>query len=119
MAEYKKDITMSGLYIKGMEMPSMHNGGGVPEVFAVHGKIVVYPNGEARLDITIDNTEHTYSLVPVPDHGDLIDHDAYRDEYVSQVYDLCTDDANNWRANALIDLFDNAPVVIPADKEDK
>ena len=50
----------------------------------------------------------------IPDHGDLIDSTEYREEFVTAVYDLCDDDLDNNRANAIIDLFDNAPVIIPA-----
>ena len=57
------------ILIKDMDMPSVRNGGVAPEIFAVNGRIVVYPNGEARLNITIDNMEHTYNLVPAPLHS--------------------------------------------------
>lgn len=56
-------------------------------------------------------------LIPVPPHGDLIDCDAYRDEFMNGVYELCDDDSDNYRANAIIDLYDSAPTVIPASEE--
>ena len=57
-------------------------------------------------------------LVPVPPHGDLIDQSAYRDEFMDGVYDLCNDDPDNYRVNAIIDLFDDAPTIIPAEEGD-
>ena len=51
-------------------------------------------------------------LVEIPLHGRLIDQDAYRDEFMDGVYALCNDDPDNYRANAIIDLYDNAPTVI-------
>ena len=55
-------------------------------------------------------------LVPVPKHGDLIDQDEYRDEFMNGVSELCSDDSDNYRANAIIDLFDDAPTIIPAEE---
>ena len=51
--------------------------------------------------------------------GDLIDSGTYRDEFMSGVYDLCNDDPDNNRANAIIDLFDSALVIIQADIEER
>ena len=48
-------------------------------------------------------------------HGDLIDIDEYRDKFMNDVYALCSDDPDNYRANAIIDLFDEAPTIIPAE----
>lgn len=58
-------------------------------------------------------------LLFVSEHGDLIDQDEYREEFMNGVYELCSDDPDNNRANAIIDLFDSAPAVIPADEEVK
>lgn len=71
----------------------------------------------------LENIDKDYSekrapncpLVPVPPHGGLIDADEYRDEFMNGVYALCNDDTDNYRANAIIDLFDNAPTVIEAE----
>lgn len=95
-----------GVYIKGMEMPTscagcFNRGCGL-------GREVVLPSHQ----------RHKYCpLVPVPPHGDLIDQDGYRDEFMDGVYDLCNDDPDNNRANAIIDLFDFAPTIIPAEEE--
>lgn len=56
-------------------------------------------------------------LLAVSEHGDLIDQEEYREEFMNGVYDLCADDPDNRRANAIIDLFDSAPVVIPAERD--
>lgn len=101
--------------IKGMEMPSscykchlrQRNGMDIvcpvaPERFSVADVNIL----EYRLD--------SCPLVPVAPHGDLIDQDEYRDEFMNGVYALCSDDSDNYRANAIIDLFDEAPTIIPA-----
>lgn len=53
----------------------------------------------------------TGELIP-KEHGDIIDADAYREEFMQGVYDLCRQDSDNLRANAIIDLYDSAPVLI-------
>ncbi len=58
-------------------------------------------------------------LVYVPEHGYLIDQSEYRDEFINGIYGLCGNDPTWERANAIIDLFDSAPVIIPAEKEEK
>ena len=53
----------------------------------------------------------------LPDgHGDMADVDAYREEFMSGVYSLCSDDTDNIRANSIIDLYDNIHIDIPADR---
>lgn len=99
------------ILIPGVEMPKYKH----------HLTITVWPNGHATclLYNRDDNirTIETVKAVPVPPHGDLTDRDAYRDEFMSGVYDLCDDDPDNCRANAIIDLFDSAPTIIPAEEE--
>ena len=41
----------------------------------------------------------------------LYDNEAYRDTFMQGVYDLLEDDPINERANAIIELFDNAPTI--------
>lgn len=93
------------ILIKGMEMPK-----GNDEL-----RLIIRSNGQVII------SHKTYydeaEAVPVPPHGDLTDRDAYRDEFMDGVYELCSDDPDNNRANAIIDLFDSAPVVIPASEE--
>ena len=38
---------------------------------------------------------------------ELIDYNKKRDEFMSAVYELCSDDATNDRANNIIDVFDS------------
>lgn len=89
--------------IKGIKMPTGNN----------ELRLIIHSNGQ----VIISHKTHyeEAEAVPVPPHGDLTDRDAYRDEFMSGVYDLCDDDPDNCRANAIIDLFDSAPTIIPAD----
>ena len=89
------------ILIKGMEMPK------------VPTRVIIFADGRVEDE---DDSAYKYSAVPVPPHGDLTDRDAYRDEFMSGVYDLCDDDPDNCRANAIIDLFDSAPTIIPAEE---
>lgn len=90
---------MADILISGIQFPK----------FSPH-VIEIYPNGTA-----IAQCKGIYGkAVSVPPHGDLIDRDEYRDEFMNGVYALCSDDPDNYRANAIIDLFDNAPSIIPA-----
>ena len=86
---------MSGVYIKGMEMPASCR-----ECFAEKECASDFYCGCLGVDADTtcfdDERRENCPLVPVPDHGDLIDRDAY--EYPG-------------------DLMDE-PVIIPADKED-
>lgn len=100
-----------GVYIKNMEMPTscgfcvfeQETGDGC-ECY-VNGCLTEY---QKRPD--------DCPIVPVPPHGDLIDRDEYRDEFMNGVYALCSDDSDNYRANAIIDLWDYAPTIIPAEE---
>jgi len=96
---------MSDLLIKGLKLPERTN----------ELRLIIHPNGQTIV------SNYTYweetEAIEIPDHGDLIDQDEYRDEFMNGVYALCSDDSDNYRANAIIDLFDEAPTIIPADKE--
>lgn len=72
---------------------------------------------EETFSLIVGKRHKDCPLVPVQPHGDLTDQDAYRDEFMDGVYELCSDDPDNNRANAIIDLFDNAPTIIPASEE--
>ena len=41
--------------------------------------------------------------------ADYIDREETRDEFTAQVYEILADDANNDRANQIIDVFDTLP----------
>lgn len=57
-------------------------------------------------------------LVELPPHGDLVDATQYRDEFMDGVYNMCADDPDNNRANVIIDLYDCAPVIVPAERRE-
>ena len=94
---------MSDLLIKGLKLPERTN----------ELRLIIHPNGQTIV------SNYTYweetEAIEIPDHGDLIDQDEYRDEFMNGVYALCSDDSDNYRANAIIDLFDEAPTVIPVE----
>ena len=90
--------------INGMEMPKSE-------------PMIVKINPDGSVSTTAKNNYRKYEAIPVPPHGDLIDQDEYSDEFMNGVYALCCDDPDNYRANAIIDLFDNAPTIIPASRE--
>lgn len=100
---------MSGIYIPGVEMPRC--------CMDCHYHISL----RDQCILTHRDQRDLWSrpdwcpIVPVPPHGDLADIDAYRDEFMNGVYALCCDDPDNYRANAIIDLYDNAPTIIPAE----
>lgn len=56
-----------GTYVPGMQIPKYHNSYNLPDIYGVKGRIVVYPDGKAKLDIRIGNTDHTYELISVVD----------------------------------------------------
>ena len=87
---------MSGVYIKGMEMPKNH-----PIC------IVIDASGQARkYDIVNDKyaDDEVFEANNVPDHGDLIDRDVVM--------------ARSWDMETFFDAVKDAPTIIPADKEE-
>lgn len=97
---------MSGVYIKGMEIPK----NGMPI------KAFIYPDGSVRVKLQ-GGGFLGLRAIPVPPHGRLIDADEYRDEFMNGVYAECYDDPDNIRANSIIDIFDSAPTIIPAEED--
>ena len=65
-----------GVYIKGMEMPKYFQQAEVGLDADGNGVLLVYPEG--------GNEPNVYSIVPVPDHGRLID----ADEAISSMPDV-------------------------------
>ena len=93
---------MSGVYIKGMEMPKTGE-----------YRCVIRKWGE---EITIDlygNEELCGTLVPVPDHGRLIDADAMQEEWYRLNFDRKITDGTlaywNYRLSQM-------PTIIPAEE---
>ena len=93
---------MSGIYIKGMEMPS--NCCECPLTYYEDGTCIF--TGIEALSIGIQDA---CPLVPVPDHGDLIDRDAL--PWENQGFMLT--DPDEWGLK--IRDIENAPTIIPAD----
>lgn len=56
-------------------------------------------------------------IVPVPDHGRLIDADALKERATKHLYASNHGSMAEAYFSALIDLIDSAPTIIPADKE--
>ena len=109
---------MSGIYIPGMEMPPCHFK--TSECYHVHGSWVVYPDGTSKLHIMVDSYDYTVDVVPVPDHGRLIDADALIEAMARMLPWAIVDPT----ANAFLDglsaaygAIQSAPAIIPADKE--
>lgn len=117
---------MSGVYIKGMEMPK--NCDVCP--FNVFKICLINTLQEGKYTVT-----HSCPLIPVPDHGRLIDADAYKAE-MKKRQDACAewrDDIKSGggygtelyhRADSFLGAMceakltlDKMPTIIPADKE--
>ena len=88
---------MSGIYIRGMEMPTT---GTVIAIYKLNGKFYASVHGTELCP-----------LIPVPDHGDLIERDALKKE--------CQENAKRG-IGLWVDYMDIslAPTIIPASKED-
>ena len=117
---------MSGIYIQGMEMPTsciacrLNYGEKRPE----HGLTIYCPfsNGVIPWRDQPFNSGHLSScgIVPVPEHGDLIDRDALLEsepEYFIPNYNSDGYLADGEGAYTSVQIED-APTVIPADKEE-
>jgi hypothetical protein len=97
---------MSGIYISGMEMPTE----GFVEIIIRDDGTVQQTGQSYRIDGTDYYTPYVgempvmYEVIPVPDHGRLIDADA-----------LCDGLVNN---HPVAIHAKSAPTIIPADRED-
>ena len=92
---------MSGIYIKGMEMPTEQ-----------YGKMVItlYPNGHVAE--YIGDIGRVWEAVPVPPHGDLIERDAAYDKIAEQ-------EGGNYVDMDAVDMgLNETPTIMPADKEE-
>lgn len=93
---------MSDILIHGMKMPENEP-----------LRLVLNPNGQLFNDHGVTFTE--YEAVELPEHGDLIDRDAFRAE---NEYYLYREFINPKYEDTLDDLLKDAPVVIPSNKEE-
>lgn len=96
---------MSGIYIKGMEMPStglyfvsVDNAGGRDKAVLTVERML--GNRDVRQIVG------SFELIPVPEHGRLIDADALIED----------EDVNTFEA---VFSVAKAPTIIPADEEKK
>lgn len=92
---------MSGIYIPNVDMPE--TGQFVP-VYKIQGKFFVGINSQI------------YPLIPVPDHGDLIDREALLDTD-PDVCRLIDWDANTCEYGYSASEILRAPTIIPSDNE--
>lgn len=105
---------MSGIYIKGIECPKPK----LADMATVYDAyILVSPNGHAAIVVDnedgLDSTE--YPLIPVPDHGDLIDRGYAIATACSGL--ITTEDGERWiRVEEVRESIKAAPTIIPADK---
>ena len=105
---------MSGIYIKNMEMPKYcwecHFGNGETGICLVDFK----PHGDW-------NEPENCPLVPVPDHGDLIDRVAFRREmdkhYPFDKYTQRKHGEEDAAKGTVMMMLANAPTIIPAEEE--
>lgn len=83
-------------------------------------RIVLNPNGQLFVDHGITFTE--YEAVELPDHGDLIDRDAFRKTMYHDTFETDSD-LQKWESGCWIRYkmfernIESAPVVIPAERE--
>ena len=107
---------MAGIYIPGMELPK----GCFVCLFNTHYD----PYTDECLltthyhdpDDFIERRAARCPLVPVPDHGDLIDRDA-----LVELQEITYEHSNGYvkdRSAQMIVILQAAPTVIPSDKED-
>lgn len=107
---------MSGIYIPGMKMPttglylvSVDSSCGKDETVMTVNRML----GNRDVCLIIG----AYNLVPVPEHGRLIDADAIKYTYTTV---WGSDDGHNRLDYVVgIDEIDEMPTIIPADKEEQ
>jgi len=111
---------MSGIYIKGMEMPKTES---EVLIIAIESDGSVFPvriDGEGH-PMIFPNEEMKNHAVTVPEHGDLID---LKSPFEAQYYDEMTEEWSEKTVTVEDVLYgcmvsEMPPVVIPADRADK
>lgn len=96
---------MSGIYIKGMEMPKAGNW---KTIRIYYDGTCAEPNWQGDCKVM-----KGCEAVPVPDHGNLIDRSKLKDEFIGDAFTGRGGYAV-WSGDIL-----SAPVVIPADKKEE
>jgi len=108
---------VSGIYIPGMEMPVCHFK--TSETYNVHGFWMVYPDGKSKLHIMVDSNHWVCEVIPVPDHGRLIDADEFCTEHRSlKLLGRVGIRRFNWHVAAAA-FVEDTPTIIPASTTDK
>ena len=103
------------VYIKGMEMPSEC----WQCLFQDSGNCIVNKRAVDRAIINGQRSDNC-PLIPVPDHGPLIDKDALEQDISdSVVFSGRENNPEIYGANKIINRIRHAPTVIPADKEEE
>ena len=112
---------MSGVYIKGMEMPTSCFYCPMREWHIIHGEKIISCRVAKMLIKNEDERPSSCPIVPVPEHGRLIDADALM-AYFENIADI------EWNKKAapiswsyafenVMNDIENAPTIIPASKE--
>ena len=103
---------MSGIYIPGVQMPK-----------TCYDCLFQDDEYFGSIKCRYAKTWGSYSsravdcpLIPVPDHGRLIDADALDKAIGEEVHECAWDNAS-FSGYRVWDLLDDAPTIIPADKE--
>lgn len=78
----------------------------------------VYHRGCVYLGVLVDlfyaSRHSECPFNELPPHGRLVDADANREDFMDTVYSELYSDGDNYRANRIIDAYDNAPTVLEA-----
>ena len=101
---------MADILIRGIEMPTMAQ---------AYKTLIVSYDGKVYEGVhpqpTVKKKEPIAKAVELPEHGDLIDRDAFREE---NEYYLHREFINPKYEDTLDDLLKDAPVIVPASKEE-
>lgn len=93
------------ILIKGMEMPKEG------DLLCIN----IYPDGKVCINLDLD-CKQVATAIPVPPHGDLIDRYDLKNKEITIDYDE-RDDTFEDGLLFVTDLINNAPIIIPAEKE--
>ena len=113
-----------GVYIKGMEMPTTCAKCPLGHINAKKYVIECYAEYPTKLfdyDLARHSTNPFCPLVPVPDHGRLVDADDVAlqiDEWMDSVGTVMIGHGMSYYGE-LLGCIEDAPTIIEADKEDE
>ena len=104
---------MSGIYIPGMEMPKTGRYFVAVDNTDGKDKTVISVMSEFERGDKTRPLLAVCEIIPVPDHGRIIDADALWDV----AYKAWGTEYDPWVCNLFMEMINNAPTIIPADKE--